>query len=106
MRRSHGDNMFETTLVGSQPKIFDDPSRPNLRLARNRLDKGKITTAELEEVARGTIKAVADDQIACRIDRVTNGLIRSNDPVTPFAPPHHCFEIRPLIRFFHNNLYY
>jgi 5-methyltetrahydropteroyltriglutamate--homocysteine methyltransferase len=98
--------MFETTLVGSQPKIFDDSARPNLRLARNRLDKGKITQADLDDVTRGAIKAVADDQIACGIDRVTDGRVRWDDPVTPFAAAHDGFEIGGLIRFFDNNVYY
>ncbi len=98
--------MFETTLVGGQPKIFDDPSRPNLRLARNHLDKGKITVSELEQVTHGTIKAVVDDQFACGIDRVTDGRIRWDDPVTPFAAAHDGFDIGGLIRFFDNNVYY
>jgi len=102
--------MFETTLVGSQPKIFDDPAnpgtRPNLRLARNQFDKGKLDAARLEDVVRATIKGTLDDQVSAGLDWLTDGRIRWDDPVTPFALAHEGFAIGGLIRFFDNNVYY
>lgn len=98
--------MFETTLVGNQPKIFDDPARPNLRLARNRFDKKALSAEELEEVTRATIQATIADQIDAGLDRVTDGRIRWDDPVTPFAAAHDGFAIGGLIRYFDNNVYY
>ncbi len=104
------ERLFAPLLVGNQPKIFDDRRRAgaefNLRLARNRLDKGAITPAEFEQVVERTIKAVVDDQIACGFERVTDGRIRWDDPVTPFAVAHDGFVIGGLIRFFDNNVYY
>ena len=104
------ESIFETMLVGNQPKIFDDPARSgsagNLRLARNRLDKGSITHEDFEQALRATIKGTIDDQIACGFDRVTDGRIRWDDPVTPFAAAHDGFTIGGLIRFFDNNVYY
>lgn len=104
------ERLFAPLLVGNQPKIFDDRSRAgaefNLRLARNRLDKGAITPAEFEQVVQRTIKGAIDDQIACGFERVTDGRIRWDDPVTPFAAAHDGFAIGGLIRFFDNNVYY
>jgi len=101
------ERLFETMLVGNQPKIFDDPSRAlNLRMARNRLDKGAITAEAFETELRNTIKGTIDDQIAAGMDRVTDGRIRWDDPVTPFAAAHDGFTIGGLIRYFDNNVYY
>lgn len=98
--------MFETTLVGNQPKISEVPNAPNLRHARNQFDKGKITAVQLEEVCRATIRATVHDQTLAGIHRVTDGRIRWDDPVTPFAAAHDGFEIGGLIRYFDNNVYY
>lgn len=101
------ERLFESMLVGNQPKIFDDSSRGlNLRLARNRLDKGTITTEAFENELRGTIKGTIDDQITAGLDRITDGRIRWDDPVTPFAAAHDGFTIAGLIRYFDNNVYY
>lgn len=101
------EKLFETMLVGSQPKIFDDPARTlNLRLARNRKDKGTITPEEFEAAVKSTIKESIVDQLSCGFERVTDGRIRWDDPVTPFAAAHDGFTIGGLIRFFDNNVYY
>ena len=101
------ERLFESMLVGNQPKIFDDPSRQlNLRLARNRLDKESITREAFETELRGTIKGTIDDQIAAGLDRITDGRIRWDDPVTPFAAAHDGFATGGLIRYFDNNVYY
>ncbi|MEW5700988.1 MAG: hypothetical protein AB1792_01990 [Candidatus Zixiibacteriota bacterium] len=102
--------MFQTTLVGNQPKVFEDPAcgapGVNLRLARNRFDQGRITAAELEDVVRATIRATLDDQARAGLDWLTDGRIRWDDPVTPFAAAHEGFTIGGLIRYFDNNVYY
>lgn len=104
------EKIIETMLVGNQPKIFDDPKRLaagiNLRLARNRMDKGSITREELEQVTRATIKATMEDQIESGLDWVTDGRIRWDDPATPFAAVHDGFTVGGLIRYFDNNVYY
>jgi len=101
------ESTFETMLVGNQPKIFDDAApATNLRLARNRLDKGAISPEEYETVVRATIKRTMAEQAAGGLDRLTDGRIRWDDPVTPFARAHDGFSIGGLIRFFDNNVYY
>lgn len=101
------ESVFETMLVGNQPKIEGDVGRaPNLRLARNRLDKAAITPDEYEATLRATIKRTIEDQVTAGLDRVTDGRIRWDDPVTPFACAHDGFTIGGLIRFFDNNVYY
>jgi len=98
--------VFETTLVGNQPKVIEVPGTPNLRLARNQFDRGKITDVQLEEIIQETTRQTLSDQIDAGIHRVTDGRIRWDDPVTPFAAAHDGFEIGGLIRFFDNNVYY
>jgi len=98
--------MFERTVVGNQPKISEIPGRENLRVARNRFDSGKIDAAQLENSIRATIRDTISDQINAGMDLVTDGRIRWDDPVTPFAAAHDGFEIGGLIRFFDNNVYY
>jgi 5-methyltetrahydropteroyltriglutamate--homocysteine methyltransferase len=98
--------VFERTIVGNQPKISEIPGRVNLRVARNRFDSGKIDTSQLEDSIRATIRDTITDQIDAGMDRVSDGRIRWDDPVTPFAAAHDGFEIGGLIRFFDNNVYY
>lgn len=98
--------MFQTTIVGNHPKISEANDRENLRRARNRFDAGKIDADELEAAVRDTIRGAVFDQANAGIDRVTDGRIRWDDPVTPLAAAHDGFEIGGLIRFFNNNMYY
>ncbi len=98
--------MFKTAIWGNLPKIADRPDRPNLRAARNRFDKGKIGEDELDSVVRETTAGAIRDQIDAGIDRIGDGRIRWDDPVTPFAMAHGGFEQGGLIRFFDNNVYY
>jgi 5-methyltetrahydropteroyltriglutamate--homocysteine methyltransferase len=98
--------MFQTVLVGNQPKIADDRARVNLRVTRNRFDKGKTDQQAVADALEGTIAWTVADQIAAGIDRVTDGRIRWDDPVTPLAAAHEGFEIGGLIRYFDNNVYY
>ena len=98
--------MFQTTTVGNHPKISEANDRENLRRAYNRFDAGKIDADELEAAVRDTIRGAVLDQVNAGIDRVTDGRIRWDDPVTPFAAAHEGFEIGGLIRFFNNNVYY
>jgi 5-methyltetrahydropteroyltriglutamate--homocysteine methyltransferase len=104
--------MLKTTVVGNYPKITDgDPSRedksaPNLRSALNRFDQGKISEEELDKVYEQTIKRVIKEQEKAGVDLITDGQIRWDDPVTPFARNIDGYQIGGLIRFFDNNVYY
>jgi 5-methyltetrahydropteroyltriglutamate--homocysteine methyltransferase len=98
--------MLKTTVVGNYPKITEDKSAPNLRSALNRFDRGKISEEELEKVYQETIKRVIKEQEEAGVDLITDGQIRWDDPVTPFARNIDGLEIGGLIRFFDNNVYY
>ncbi len=98
--------MFRTTVVGSYPKITEDKSAVNLRQARNRFDQKKISAEELEKAYQDTVKRVIREQEEAGVDLITDGQIRWDDPVTPFAKNIDGMEIGGLLRFFDNNVYY
>ncbi|MCJ7508714.1 MAG: methylcobamide--CoM methyltransferase [candidate division Zixibacteria bacterium] len=98
--------MLKTTVVGNYPKIAEDKSTPNLRSALNKFDEGKISDEELERVYQETIRRVIKEQEEAGVDLITDGQIRWDDMVTPFARNIDGFEIGGLIRFFDNNVYY
>ena len=98
--------MLKTTVVGNYPKITEDKSAPNLRSALNRFDQDKISGDELERVYQETLRRVIREQEEAGVDLITDGQIRWDDPVTPFARNIDGLEIGGLIRFFDNNVYY
>ncbi|MGB2768844.1 MAG: methylcobamide--CoM methyltransferase [Candidatus Zixiibacteriota bacterium] len=98
--------MLKTTVVGSYPKITEDKSAVNLRQARNRFDQKKISAEELEKAYQYTIRRVIREQEEAGVDLITDGQIRWDDPVTPFARNIDGMEIGGLLRFFDNNVYY
>jgi len=98
--------VLKTTVVGNYPKITEDKTAVNLRWARNRFDQKKITKEELEEAYQETIKRVIREQEEAGVDLITDGQIRWDDLVTPFAKTIEGIEIGGLLRFFDNNVYY
>jgi len=98
--------MLKTTVVGNYPKITQDKSAPNLRSTLNRFDQGKISPDQLEKVYQETTRRVIKEQEGAGVDLITDGQIRWDDLVTPFARNISGFEIGGLIRFFDNNVYY
>jgi 5-methyltetrahydropteroyltriglutamate--homocysteine methyltransferase len=98
--------MLKTTVVGNYPKITEDKTQVNLRLALNKFDEKKITSEELEKVCQETIRRVIKEQEESRLDIITDGQIRWDDLVTPFAKNIDGFKIGGLLRFFDNNVYY
>jgi len=98
--------MLKTTVVGNYPKITEDKTQVNLRRARNRFDLKKITKEELEHVYQDTIKRVIREQEEAGVDLITDGQIRWDDLLTPFAKNIQGIEIGGLLRFFDNNVYY
>ncbi|KPL01022.1 MAG: hypothetical protein AMJ91_01915 [candidate division Zixibacteria bacterium SM23_73_3] len=98
--------MFKTTVVGNYPKITEDKTAVNLRRARNRFDQKKISAEKLEQAYQETIKRVIKEQEEAGVDLITDGQIRWDDLVTPFARNIQGMEIGGLLRFFDNNVYY
>jgi 5-methyltetrahydropteroyltriglutamate--homocysteine methyltransferase len=99
-------NMLRTTVVGNYPKITEDKTYVDLRQARNRFDQKKITAEQLEQAYQETIKRVIREQEEAGVDLITDGQIRWDDLVTPFAKNIQGCEIGGLLRFFDNNVYY
>jgi 5-methyltetrahydropteroyltriglutamate--homocysteine methyltransferase len=98
--------VLKTTVVGSYPKITEDKTQVNLRRARNRFDRKKITADELEQAYQATIRRVISEQQEAGVDLITDGQIRWDDLVNPFAKSIRGMEIGGLLRFFDNNVYY
>ncbi|MGB8658054.1 MAG: methylcobamide--CoM methyltransferase [Candidatus Zixiibacteriota bacterium] len=98
--------MLKTTVVGCYPKITEDSAVVNLRLARNRFDQKKTTGEELEQAYEETTKRVIREQEEAGLDLITDGQIRWDDLVTPFARNVDGIQIGGLLRFFDNNVYY
>ena len=98
--------MLKTTVVGNYPKLTEDKSQVNLRSALNKFDKKKITFEELERAYQETTRRVIKEQEEAGLDIITDGQIRWDDLVTPFAKNIDGFEIDGLLRFFDNNFYY
>lgn len=98
--------MIRTTVVGSYPKISSDKKMPNLRNALNQFEQKKISEEKLEEVYKATTLRVLKEQEDAGIDIITDGQIRWDDLLTPFAKNIKGCEINGLLRFFDNNFYY
>jgi len=98
--------MIRTTVVGSYPKISSDKNVPNLRRALNQFEQKKVSKEKLEEVFKTTILRVIKEQEDAGIDIITDGQIRWDDLLNPFARNIEGCEINGLLRFFNNNFYY
>jgi len=96
----------QVTVVGSYPKIGSPGRAPNLRTAIHRLDAGRLSAAELQEVERQVTVDVLEQQAQAGIDLVTDGQIRWDDGQTYFARAIAGFDIAGLIRYFDTNTYY
>jgi 5-methyltetrahydropteroyltriglutamate--homocysteine methyltransferase len=98
--------VIKTTVVGSYPKISSDKNVPNLRNALNQFEQNRIPEEKLEEVYKATIVRVLKEQEDAGIDIITDGQIRWDDLLTPFAKNIKGCEVNGLLRFFDNNFYY
>ncbi len=92
--------------AGSYPKLCDNPKQVNLRRALNRFDRGEISAEELEGAYRANITRVVKDQVAAGLDVVTDGQVRWDDLLNPFARNMEGVKLGGLTRFFDNNFYY
>jgi 5-methyltetrahydropteroyltriglutamate--homocysteine methyltransferase len=95
-----------TTVVGSYPKPPDEGEQFVLRQTLHRLERGDATEDDLLTAQEELARAAIAEQEAAGIDIVTDGQVRWDDIVTPFARHTAGFEIGGLLRFFDNNVYY
>jgi 5-methyltetrahydropteroyltriglutamate--homocysteine methyltransferase len=95
-----------TSVVGSYPKPPEEGRPFALRTALHALERGEIEPDDLEQTRRELAREVIAEQEAAGIDIVTDGQVRWDDLVTPFARRMSGFRIGGLLRFFDNNVYY
>ena len=106
-RSRKGRNMaIRTTVVGSYPKPPDEGRPFTLRKTLHALEKGEADEADLRTAQDHLVREVIAEQEEAGIELVTDGLVRWEDIVTPFARTLDGFTIGGLLRWFDNNVYY
>ena len=98
--------MVETTVVGSYPKPPDEGRPFSLRRTLHALELDQARPEDLARVQDDLVAEVIAEQEAAGIDLVTDGAVRWDDLLTPFARSMSGFEIGGLMRWFDNNVYY
>jgi len=96
----------QTTVIGSYPKPPPEGGSFALRKTLHALERGEATVDDLRAVHEELASEIIAEQEAAGIDLVTDGAVRWDDIVTPFARNMTGFEIGGLLRFFDNNVYY
>lgn len=97
---------MKTTVVGSFPKVWEGRGGTKLIGAISRRERGDISYKGLCDIFDEVTKRVIQEQERIGIDIITDGQLRWEDIVTPFAKDISGFEINGLNRFFNNNVYY
>lgn len=97
---------IETTVAGSYPKPPDEGRPFVLRKTLQALDRGDATPEELRRAQDDLVGEVISEQVEAGIDLVTDGQVRWDDILTPFARHTSGFEVSGLLRWFDNNVYY
>jgi 5-methyltetrahydropteroyltriglutamate--homocysteine methyltransferase len=97
---------IETTVVGSYPKPPDEGKQFTLRKTLHALERGDANESDLRSAHERAAREVIAEQEAAGIDIVTDGHVRWDDILTPFARHMAGFEIGGLLRWFDNNVYY
>jgi 5-methyltetrahydropteroyltriglutamate--homocysteine methyltransferase len=97
---------IQTSVVGSYPKPPDEGQPFVVRKTLHALERGEATVEDLRLAQDELAREVIAEQTAAGIDLITDGQVRWDDIVTPFARNMDGFEIGGLLRFFDNNVYY
>ena len=95
-----------TTTVGNYPKVAERAYSTKLIGAITKWQRSEWNDVQLEETYQKITKAVIREQEEAGLEVVTDGQIRWEDLVTPFARGINGFEINGLSRWFNNNVYY
>ena len=103
--------MITTTVVGSYPKPppEDRPGGINqfeLRRVLRSLERGEASVDDLHQAQDRLVAEVISEQEEAGIDVVTDGHVRWDDLVTPWASHMAGIELSGLLRYFDNNVYY
>ena len=97
---------IRTTVVGSYPKPPAEGRTFVLRKTLHALERGEASEDDLRRAFDDLAREVIEEQEAAGIDLVTDGQVRWDDILTPFARHMAGFEIGGLLRWFDNNVYY
>lgn len=97
---------IRSTVVGSYPKPPDEGSTFVVRKTLHALEKGEASVEDLKRAQDELAREAISEQEAAGIDLVTDGQVRWDDLLTPFARNMAGFEIGGLLRWFDNNVYY
>ena len=97
---------IKTTVVGSYPKPPAEGETFKVRKTIHALDKGSASVEDLHAAQDELAREVIAEQEAAGIGLVTDGHVRWDDILTPFARNIAGFEIGGLLRWFDNNVYY
>lgn len=95
-----------TTVVGSYPKPPNEGDTFRVRKTLHALEKGTVSVDDLHQAQDELARQVISEQEEAGIDLVTDGHVRWDDILTPFARNIAGFEIGGLLRWFDNNVYY
>ncbi|MFN2526235.1 MAG: methylcobamide--CoM methyltransferase [Actinomycetota bacterium] len=97
---------IETTVVGSYPKPPDEGRPFTLRKTLHGIESGAKTEEDLRRAFEELAAEVIKEQEDAGVDLITDGHVRWEDILTPFARVFAGFEIGGLLRWFDNNVYY
>ena len=97
---------IETTVVGSYPKPPDEGKQFVVRKTLHAIERGEATADDLRAAQDQLATEVIGEQEAAGVGLVSDGQVRWDDILTPFARHMAGFEIGGLLRWFDNNTYY
>lgn len=97
---------IQTTVVGSYPKPPEEGRTFTVRKTLHGLEKGTTSLDDLQAAQDDLAREVISEQETAGVDVITDGQVRWDDILTPFARNIAGFEIGGLLRWFDNNVYY
>jgi 5-methyltetrahydropteroyltriglutamate--homocysteine methyltransferase len=97
---------IRTTVIGSYPKPPDEGDAFVLRKTLHAVERDEATVEDVANAQDDLARLVIAEQEAAGIDLLTDGHVRWDDLITPFARHMSGFEIGGLLRWFDNNVYY
>jgi 5-methyltetrahydropteroyltriglutamate--homocysteine methyltransferase len=97
---------IQATVTGSYPKPPDEGEPFALRRALHAVTRGELGGDDVRRAQDDLVSEVIAEQEAAGIDVVTDGCVRWDDILTPFASHMAGFEVGGLLRWFDNNVYY
>lgn len=95
-----------TTVIGSYPKPPAEGDGFTLRKTLHAVERGEASANDVLAAQDDLVRTVIAEQEEAGIALVTDGAVRWDDIVTPFASHMAGFEIGGLLRWFDNNVYY